>query len=80
MGRNLSGQRQRAVPAAARAGGAASRAALGLAAGVLRGAGPEGQSEAVPGLPRAPPRAARRPGGGGGARGKATLTLSFFSL
>lgn len=79
MGGIRPGQRGRAVPAAARAGGAASRAAQGLAPGVLRGARPEGQSEAVPGLLRAPPRAPRRPRGGG-ARAKATLTLSFFSL
>lgn len=43
------------------------------------GAGREGQSGAVPGLARAPPRAPRRPQGGGG-RNRATLTFSFFSL
>lgn len=49
------------------------------APGSPAGAGREGQSGAVPGLARAPPRAPHRPRGGGAGK-RATLTFSFFSL
>lgn len=78
-GGTLSGTRGGSVPSCGTSWGCDQQRGRRAGPGSLAGAGREGQSEAVPGLARAPPRAPRRPRGGGAGE-RARLTFSFFSL